>query len=168
MALIKCKECGKEISSNATACPSCGYKNINESEKAPFGILAICFFIPIIGIILFIINISNKPKYAKQCILAGLLPVIIIVVGLIVFYFIYFGTSVYLSATTPYEIEIPNVVGMTEEEAKQIIEEKSLKVEIKETFDNKVPKGYIVSQDPKYIEKYSVKEGSIVTIWVSK
>lgn len=46
MALIKCKEYGKEISSNATVCPSCGYKKINESEKASFGILAICFLIP--------------------------------------------------------------------------------------------------------------------------
>ncbi len=27
MALIKCKECGEEISSNATTCPHCGYKN---------------------------------------------------------------------------------------------------------------------------------------------
>ena len=27
MALIKCKECGKEISSNAKICPNCGYKN---------------------------------------------------------------------------------------------------------------------------------------------
>ncbi|MBS6252534.1 MAG: zinc-ribbon domain-containing protein [Clostridia bacterium] len=78
MALIKCKECGKEISSNATVCPSCGYKKINESEKASFGILAICFLIPIVGIVLFIINISNKPKYAKQCIIASLIPFAII------------------------------------------------------------------------------------------
>ena len=27
MALIKCKECGEEISSNARVCPHCGYKN---------------------------------------------------------------------------------------------------------------------------------------------
>ncbi len=26
MALIKCKECGKEISENAESCPNCGYK----------------------------------------------------------------------------------------------------------------------------------------------
>lgn len=29
MALIKCKECGNEISSSAKACPNCGYKNDN-------------------------------------------------------------------------------------------------------------------------------------------
>ena len=41
MALIKCKECGREISSNATVCHSCGYKNINKREKASFGIIAL-------------------------------------------------------------------------------------------------------------------------------
>ncbi|MBU1625924.1 zinc ribbon domain-containing protein [bacterium] len=27
MTLIKCKECGKEISSEAEVCPNCGYQN---------------------------------------------------------------------------------------------------------------------------------------------
>ena len=31
MALIKCKECGNEISSSAKACPNCGYKNDNST-----------------------------------------------------------------------------------------------------------------------------------------
>lgn len=35
MALIKCKNCGKEISSKANSCPNCGkvynYKNSNNS-----------------------------------------------------------------------------------------------------------------------------------------
>lgn len=33
MALIKCKECGKEISENAVSCPNCGYKMNKESEN---------------------------------------------------------------------------------------------------------------------------------------
>ena len=88
MALIKCKECGKEISSNATACPNCGYKHINNQEKASFGILVICFLVPIVGIILFAINISSKPKYAKQCIISSIIsPIIVIVITAICFFF---------------------------------------------------------------------------------
>lgn len=34
MALIKCSECGKEVSSNATSCPSCG-NPINTSIRCP-------------------------------------------------------------------------------------------------------------------------------------
>ena len=31
MALIKCSECNKEISSSAKVCPHCGYKNDNKT-----------------------------------------------------------------------------------------------------------------------------------------
>lgn len=34
MALIKCRECGKEVSSNAASCPHCG-NIINTSVKCP-------------------------------------------------------------------------------------------------------------------------------------
>ncbi len=34
MALIKCKECGKEFSDMAEACPNCGYNPTRAKEKA--------------------------------------------------------------------------------------------------------------------------------------
>ncbi len=36
MALINCKECGKEISSKAESCPSCGMKNTKKGCSLPF------------------------------------------------------------------------------------------------------------------------------------
>lgn len=84
MALIKCKECEKEISSNATICPNCGYKNTNEKEKASFDVLLLCFLIPVIGIIIFAINTADKPKYAEQCLKSSLLSFIVILVGTII------------------------------------------------------------------------------------
>ena len=33
MALIKCKECGKDMSENATACPNCGNPNTLTKEE---------------------------------------------------------------------------------------------------------------------------------------
>lgn len=56
MALIKCKECGKEFSDMAETCPNCGYSEKKAKEKATLkpagerknkymaGILAILFF----------------------------------------------------------------------------------------------------------------------------
>lgn len=35
MSLIKCKECGKEISDKATMCPNCGYPIQQESSQKP-------------------------------------------------------------------------------------------------------------------------------------
>ena len=33
MALIKCPDCGKEFSENASTCPQCGYKKRNDEIK---------------------------------------------------------------------------------------------------------------------------------------
>ena len=33
MALIQCPDCGKEVSSSATACPNCGYPITSQSDK---------------------------------------------------------------------------------------------------------------------------------------
>ena len=42
MALIKCIECGKEISDQATACPHCGYQNkkmINSNQDNDINVM---------------------------------------------------------------------------------------------------------------------------------
>lgn len=45
MALIKCKECGKEYSTDAKACPNCGKRRTTERTK----LIAILFALIIIG-----------------------------------------------------------------------------------------------------------------------
>lgn len=62
MALVKCKECGKEISDQATSCPNCGCpiaKNKNDNT-----IIKILFLI--IGIILLCWGISNAINSGKK------------------------------------------------------------------------------------------------------
>lgn len=86
--LIKCKECGKEISSSAVTCPNCGYKNVNEREKAPFGVLTVCFLIPIVGFILFAVNVSIKKRYAEQCLKASLLSIMFTLLTLVIIVFL--------------------------------------------------------------------------------
>ena len=50
MALIKCEECGKEISSQADACPHCGYKKEKTGCLGMIGYLIIgLFFVGIIS-----------------------------------------------------------------------------------------------------------------------
>ena len=49
MALIICKECGKEVSDTAKSCPHCGYRNLQKTggklgvTSLVFGILAIVY-----------------------------------------------------------------------------------------------------------------------------
>ena len=85
-SLIKCEVCGKEIAQNAVSCPNCGAKNKNNNETAPTGVKVICFLIPLVGIIIFAVNISTRPKYAKDCLIASLLPTIIALIIIIMFF----------------------------------------------------------------------------------
>ena len=80
------------------------------------------------------------------------------------------GTLLVLNLTNPPEVEMPNIVGLSKEEAQAQIESAKLKFEVdKEEYNKDVPEGYVISQDPTYIEKYNkVKQGSTVKVIISK
>jgi hypothetical protein len=69
MALVKCKECGKETSTEAKTCPSCGIKN---PEKIPWGRkplgkkqIIIVLVIGVAGLVGIIGNNSNEADSEK-------------------------------------------------------------------------------------------------------
>jgi serine/threonine-protein kinase len=93
------------------------------------------------------------------------------IVGLILLFVLSLGgTLLVLNITNPAEVEMPNVVGLSKEEAQKEVEAAKLKFEIeKEEYDKEVPEGYVISQDPTYMEKFNkVKEGSTVSVIISK
>ena len=55
MAMIKCKECGSDISNKAPACPKCGAKQAQTSGCAKIALAAICFIA-----LLFIISMCSR------------------------------------------------------------------------------------------------------------
>lgn len=65
MSMIKCRECGKEISTEASACPNCGAK-----VKKTSGCLAIVLVAIAVPMLLAVINTSEKtsapPKTKEQ------------------------------------------------------------------------------------------------------
>ena len=74
-----------------------------------------------------------------------------------------------LSATKPKEVEIPKVVGLLKEQAKEKVENAKLVFEYEEEYNKDVEAGYVISQDPVYREIYNkVKEGTTVKVKVSK
>lgn len=71
MALIKCKECGKEISDKAESCPNCGYKITPTSTVKPsnqirtgsiVSIIANVIAILILACILIASNLPSNPE----------------------------------------------------------------------------------------------------------
>ena len=81
-----CRNCGKEISDQAYVCPNCGVlvqntnsqKRIDEEadngSKVGWGFLS--FFFPLVGLILFCVWHTERPKTAKVCGLCALAAVI--------------------------------------------------------------------------------------------
>ena len=91
-------------------------------------------------------------------------------IGLIILFAVAFGgTLAYLNITNPAEVVLPEVVGMSKEEAQKTVEDLKLVFEVSsEEFNKDVPEGYVISQDPTYIADYNVKEGSTVKVVISK
>lgn len=98
---------------------------------------------------------------ALKIIIIVLLVILIPVVG-------FFGTQAILSAGRTKDVTLPNFVEMTKEQAETKATEAGLVLEITEEFNSDVEAGKIVSQDPPYLEGYTVKEGSTVKIVLSK
>lgn len=94
-----------------------------------------------------------------------------IFIGLILLFVLSLGgTLAVLNITNPAEVEMPNVVGLSKEEAQKEVETAKLKFEVeKEEYHKEVPEGYVISQNPTYMERFNkVKEGSIVSVVISK
>lgn len=97
-----CKKCGKELKEGEEFCPACG-ASVNGAVAAPdviqsanddsgsLGWLFLGFFIPIVGLILFLVWKSEKPRSAKKAGLGALIGVIV--------YFVLMLTIIIVSAS---------------------------------------------------------------------
>lgn len=94
--------------------------------------------------------------------------------GLYIFLFIVIFLGAIMWAATklpelifPAEVVVPNVVGMTQAEARRVLEERGLKLAVdKEIYSDEVPAGQIVSQEPEANRR--VKMYRTILVEVSK
>ena len=79
------------------------------------------------------------------------------------------GTIIYSKVTNPKEVLLPNLVGISEDDAKQTLEDLGLHLDVESReFNSDYAEGYIISQDPLYSDNYNVKMGTTVKVVVSK
>ena len=77
--------------------------------------------------------------------------------------------SIISNANRVKDVYIPNLVGMTSEQAKQTVEDLNVVYEVSgEEFSTEYEAGEVISQDPKYIENYRIKEKSTIRVVISK
>ena len=96
-----CWSCGKQIDDAATYCPYCGKqqkpdnRNANAAplpaaEETTVGWTVLGFFFPIVGLILFLVWMDDKPLRSKACGKGALIGVIVeIVVALLTVMLVY-------------------------------------------------------------------------------
>ncbi|MBQ2835349.1 MAG: Stk1 family PASTA domain-containing Ser/Thr kinase [Clostridia bacterium] len=91
------------------------------------------------------------------------------IVGLFILFAISLGATIGIAnATRPKEVAIPNLVGKTVEEVKQILAENKLNyVEDESEFNTEYEAGQIISQNPPYKEGRFIKENTDVKVVIS-
>jgi len=93
-----CSNCGEKINSNEINCSKCGQplQNNNPNDTGSIGLVLLGFFVPLIGMILFIAWHNSYPKKSKSCgkgALIGFILSIIIAVLLFGFYIYSFSIN---------------------------------------------------------------------------
>ena len=92
------------------------------------------------------------------------------VIGAIILFFVAFGATMgIVELVNPNDVQIPDLVNKTQDEAEQIVKELKLKLVVKsEEYNENVEEGKIISQDPPYQENYTIKEHSEISVVISK
>ena len=109
-------------------------------------------------------HISSKPTKAKRILMIAVIACIIILIPIIGF----FGTQLILDAGQPKDVNLPNLIGKTYEETKELLKDTKITIETEEEFNEEVEAGKIFWQEPPYIEGYQVKENSNIKVKISK
>ena len=107
-----CTNCGKELSDEMIFCPDCGHATDLASNNAPskppmedkvhIGLCVLAFFIPLFGLIYWLIARNETPKKANAVGLTALISWIINIVMSIIFSVLYAGILAAVFSTVPF------------------------------------------------------------------
>ena len=119
-----CKNCGRTVDDTSSYCNNCGARidnkpNADASEDSlSLGFAIFGFFIPIVGLILFLIYEEKKPKRAKSAVkgaLIGFITEIVLAIILVILYVV-FAASLFNNISNDIESNIPAIGDVFREE----------------------------------------------------
>lgn len=131
-----CKNCGRTVDDTSSYCNNCGARidnkpNADASEDSlSLGFAIFGFFIPIVGLILFLIYEEKKPKRAKSAIkgtLIGFITEIVLAIILVILYVV-FAASLFNNISNNISNNIPAIGDVFSEETTDKILEKDVDV----------------------------------------
>lgn len=131
-----CKNCGRPVDDTSSYCNNCGARidnkpNTDASEDSlSLGFAIFGFFIPIVGLILFLIYEEKKPKRAKSAVKGALIGFIteIVLAIILVILSVVFATSLFNNISNDIESNIPAIGDVFSEETTDKILEKDIDV----------------------------------------
>ena len=131
-----CKNCGRTVDDTSSYCNNCGARidnkpNADASEDSlSLGFAIFGFFIPIVGLILFLIYEEKKPKRAKSAVKGALIGFIteIVLAIILVILSVVFATSLFNNISNDIESNIPAIGYVFREETTDNILEKDVDV----------------------------------------
>lgn len=136
-----CKNCGRTLDDTSSYCNNCGARidnkpNADASEDSlSLGFAIFGFFIPIVGLILFLIYEEKKPKRAKSAVkgaLIGFITEIVLAIILVILYVVFatslFNNIFFNNISNDIESNIPAIGDVFREETTDKILEKDVDV----------------------------------------
>lgn len=136
-----CKNCGRTVDDTSSYCNNCGARidnkpNADASEDSlSLGFAILGFFIPIVGLILFLIYEEKKPKRAKSAgkgALIGFITEIVLAIILVILYVVFaaslFNNIFFNNISNDIESNIPAIGDVFREETTDKILEKDVDV----------------------------------------
>ena len=89
--------------------------------------------------------------------------------GILLFIVTIVITLFYLKATAVNVVQIPNLANLSREEAKKQVEDSKLTyIELEPEYSPEIPEGYVIRQDPAFIDNYKIKEKTQIKVIISK
>lgn len=97
-----CYNCGNKVDEKAYVCVKCGVivaedkvdNNVNNDvDKGSFGWAILGFFVPLVGLILFLVWRSDKPLSSKKAGIGALVSVIVNFIVFVLAFFLILGVS---------------------------------------------------------------------------
>lgn len=131
-----CKNCGRTVDDTSSYCNNCGARIDNKpnadvsEDNSNLGFAILGFFIPIVGLILFLIYEEKKPKRAKSAgkgALIGFITEIVLAIILVILYVV-FAASLFNNISNDIESNIPAIGDVFKEETTDKILEKDVDV----------------------------------------
>ena len=112
---------------------------------------------------------KNKKKQNKFVTFVKKHKVFSTIMGLIILFIISISATIGISnATRPKEVQIPNLVGMTADEAKALLDKEKIKyVEDSQEYNTEYEAGKIISQNPPYVENRKIKQNTEIKVVIS-